>query len=87
MISLIETQILIGEFLFGSVTADVFWMRKINEAFERGKTEMSKLYMDAVIAGGYDISPCMVCGTSVVCIPDGLPMCETCAMKEAKDNG
>jgi hypothetical protein len=33
----------------------------------------------AIADGGFDLSPCGNCGTPVVCIPDGLPMCETCA--------
>lgn len=32
----------------------------------------------AIDAGGWDISPCMECGTPVVCLPDGMPMCEKC---------
>lgn len=30
---------------------------------------------------GLDVSPCMDCGTPIVCIPDGMPMCEKCAGK------
>lgn len=33
----------------------------------------------AIIDGGLDLSPCRQCGGLVVCIPDGLPMCEACA--------
>lgn len=29
----------------------------------------------------FDISPCMVCGQPVVCLPDGLPCCELCEEK------
>lgn len=87
MIDLTESRRLIREYLLSKsvITADVFWMEKLNEEFERGKTETTKLFLDAVIAGGYDLSPCMACGTVVVCIPDGLPMCEACAMKETSD--
>lgn len=38
---------------------------------------------DAIDAGGWDLSPCGCCGTAVVCLPDGLPMCEACALKES----
>ncbi len=31
---------------------------------------------------GLDVSPCMICGEPVVCVPDGVPMCEECAAKE-----
>lgn len=39
---------------------------------------------DAIDAGGWDLSPCGCCGTAVVCLPDGLPMCEECARKESE---
>lgn len=39
------------------------------------------LQVDAIEAGGYDLSLCQ-CGKPVVCIPDGLPMCQECAEKE-----
>lgn len=35
----------------------------------------------AIERGGLDLSCCMDCGAPVVCIPDGLPMCEGCATK------
>lgn len=35
----------------------------------------------AIDAGGWDLSPCGSCGTAVVCLPDGLPLCESCAAK------
>jgi len=38
--------------------------------------------IDAIERGGWDISPCGVCNLDVVCLPDGLPMCESCAKKE-----
>ena len=38
--------------------------------------------VQAIEAGGYDLSPCGQCGKPVVCIPDGLPMCEGCARKD-----
>ena len=28
---------------------------------------------------GLDVSPCKVCGEPVICIPDGMPCCESCA--------
>lgn len=40
---------------------------------------------NAIKAGGWDISPCGMCGTPVVCLPDGLPMCEACAVKESDE--
>lgn len=38
----------------------------------------------AITAGGYDVSPCVVCQKPVVCLPDGLGgLCEACAENEA----
>lgn len=36
----------------------------------------------AIDRGGWDISPCRLCGLPVVCLPDGLPSCEDCAKEE-----
>lgn len=33
---------------------------------------------DAVAAASLDIAPCIECGQTVACIPDGLPMCAKC---------
>ena len=42
-------------------------------------------YLESAIdAGGWDLSPCGMCGTAVVCLPDGLPLCEDCARKESE---
>ena len=35
----------------------------------------------AIDRGGYDVSACVICQELVVCIPDGLAMCEQCAEK------
>ena len=43
------------------------------------------LLHDAIDRGGYDVSPCGSCGDPVVCIPDGLPLCESCALKESSN--
>lgn len=37
-----------------------------------------KQLQSAIDRSGFDVSPCTVCGYPVVCLPDGLPMCETC---------
>lgn len=44
---------------------------------------LSDLLQDAIERGGYDLSPCGSCGNPVVCIPDGLPLCEACAERDA----
>lgn len=41
-------------------------------------------FADAIDRSPYDVSPCMVCGLPVVCLPDGMPMCEPCARKEGE---
>jgi hypothetical protein len=38
-------------------------------------------HRSAIAAGGFDVSPCRSCGTPVVCLPDGLPLCKACAEK------
>jgi hypothetical protein len=35
--------------------------------------------------GGMDLAPCRLCSDPVVCIPDGLPMCASCAEKESAE--
>ncbi len=41
--------------------------------------------LEATIArSGMDISCCKLCNKMVVCIPDGLPMCDACAAEEEK---
>jgi len=52
-----------------SLDSELAGLRAFKEAYERS---------------GLDVSPCMSCGESVVCVPDGMPMCETCADKEAE---
>jgi len=60
------------------------------EAYEHARAVYCRLPEDKTAAlesalehGGYDVSECKVCGVPVVCLPDGLPMCETCAAKES----
>jgi len=42
---------------------------------------MAVIVLGAIERSGYDICVCMDCGAPVVCIPDGMPMCEPCAVK------
>ena len=37
----------------------------------------------AILRSGFDLSPCRICGLPVVCIPDGLPVCEKCGRAES----
>lgn len=41
----------------------------------------------ALARSPYDISPCLLCGAPVVCLPDGMPMCQPCAESEAALEG
>ena len=43
--------------------------------------EVALALVAAIDRGGYDVSPCLICQELVVCIPDGLAMCEKCAEK------
>ena len=39
---------------------------------------------EAIDRSGLDTSLCLFCSAIVVCIPDGLPACDSCAGKESK---
>ena len=43
--------------------------------------EIALALVAAIDRGGYDVSPCLICQELVVCIPDGIAMCEKCAEK------
>ena len=43
--------------------------------------EIALAMIAAIDRGGYDVSPCLICQELVVCIPDGMAMCEACAEK------
>lgn len=43
--------------------------------------EVALTIVAAVDRSGLDLSNCTDCGSMVVCIPDGLAMCEACATK------
>ena len=36
---------------------------------------------DMVNRSGLDLSPCQLCGETIICIPDGLACCKPCAEK------
>lgn len=43
----------------------------------------AKGWMKAALErSGYDLSMCSKCGLPVICLPDGMPICEPCAKKE-----
>lgn len=46
-----------------------------------GALEVALSIVAAIDRSGFDLSQCMDCGALVVCIPDGMPMCEPCAVK------
>jgi len=41
-----------------------------------------RIWADAVARSVFDTAPCRVCGLPVVCLPDGLPLCEPCAERD-----
>jgi hypothetical protein len=47
---------------------------------------ISGVVLHAITEGGYDLSTCVLCSKAVVCLPDGLPLCRTCAEKEARES-
>lgn len=48
---------------------------------QRGGLDQLRDYKAAIDRGGWDISTCRDCNELVVCLPDGFPMCESCATK------
>lgn len=55
-----------------STECDCGWVRLYAEVSEN----------DCEIIEGEDTAPCMVCGQTVSTVPDGVPMCDRCAIKE-----
>lgn len=61
------------------------------ESIKRDAEEMKKLrdenaniqtgFYQMIERSGFDISPCRNCGESLVCVPEGLALCKTCATK------
>lgn len=43
-----------------------------------------RVLLEAIDAGGMELYQCKGCGRPVVAIPDGLPMCEKCAVEAAE---
>ena len=39
----------------------------------------------AIDRGGFDLSPCSLCGEDVVCLPEGGSLCKYCAAKLAEE--
>lgn len=68
---------------------DLDTMKRLNDAAtEKHMTRASLSFLTlfdlarAIERGGFDVATCLRCGELVVCIPDGLPMCEGCAGDE-----
>lgn len=64
-----------------SVVRGLFSIRDDLPPREHEVINSAVLMLQAIDRGGWDISPCGGCGDPVVCLPDGLPMCESCAGK------
>lgn len=57
-------------------------IKKLNDIIDelRGENANMQSGFEAMIKrSGLDVSPCKDCGEVVVCIPDGLPLCKSCA--------
>lgn len=52
------------------------------DAWRKCAHQLEVVYSEAIARSGFDISVCHHCGVPVVCLPDGLAMCEACAMEE-----
>jgi hypothetical protein len=59
----------------------------VNDAAIELQDGTEHLVAEALERSPFDMSDCMVCGLPVICIPDGLPMCNECAEKEADKAG
>ena len=67
-----------------SIKRDAEEIKKLNSIIDELRDEKENMqtgFHQMVERGGLDISPCMNCGESVVCIPEGLALCKTCAAK------
>lgn len=56
----------------------------INDLLIGMQDDTEVILWGAIERSGMDLSPCSICNKLVVCIPDGLPICEPCAVKESK---
>ena len=61
--------------------AEIDKLNDIIDELRDEKANMQAGFYEMIERGGLDISPCIDCGEMVVCIPDGMPMCEACAAK------
>ena len=57
---------------------DLDTMRRLNADADE-KRQLGPILLAAIVRSGFDLSPCGTCGEPVVCLPDGLPICEPCA--------
>lgn len=70
--------------LLDSIIRDTREIEKLNSIIDELRDENANMqtgFYKMVERGGFDLSPCMNCGESVVCIPEGLALCKTCAAK------
>jgi hypothetical protein len=50
------------------------WVRDAEALYQNKLQEL-------VQRSGLDLSPCRICGETIICLPDGLACCEPCADK------
>ena len=72
------------DILFNRIKRDAEEIEKLNSIIDELRDEKANMqtgFYQMVERGGFDISPCRNCGESLVCIPEGLALCRTCAAK------
>ena len=70
--------------LLDSIIRDTREIDKLSDIIDELRDEKASMqteFHQMIERGGLDISPCMNCGESVVCVPEGLALCRTCAAK------
>lgn len=65
---------------------DLKTIKRLNDdACREAAAGMNKIQIEGVLLkqiverSGFDLSNCMMCGHPIVCLPDGLPLCDPCA--------
>lgn len=59
----------------------------VNLAAVITELDRHRTFQAALDRSPYDICPCQGCGEPVVCVPDGMPMCEGCEDENCQGGG
>ena len=74
--------------LLDSIIRDTREIDKLSDIIDELRDEKASMqteFYEMVKRGGFDTSPCMNCGESLVCVPEGLALCKTCAAKGGEE--